>query len=111
MEVTSPQLAGLDCGDSGGTAVDVLPAAPLTCTGNYTVSQEDLEAGQLAFTAQAAFSTLAAAGGPVVAIAAAPVVLTMAASPQLELDVVASSCAVINATGKSRRQTFASEST
>lgn len=100
IEVTSAQLAALNCAGSSSSTVAALNPGTLICTGNYTVTQENLEAGQLAFTAQATSTTLDAASTPVVA--AAPVVLVMAAQPQLVLDVVASSCVVLNGTGVSK---------
>jgi hypothetical protein len=97
--VTSPGLTALQCDGSNSSTVAALNPGPLACTGSYSVSQEDLEAGQLTFTAQATSTTLDAASTAVGAVATAPVVLTMAAQPQLVLDVVASSCVILNATG------------
>jgi hypothetical protein len=98
VEVSSPELATLQCDGGSSNAVAALIPGIITCTGSYAVTPENLEAGQLTFTAQANSSTLAATSSAVGAVAA-PVVLVMAAQPQLVLDVVASSCVVLNGTG------------
>jgi hypothetical protein len=97
VEVISDKLSALECAGSSNNTVAALNPGTLLCTGNYTVTQENLEAGQLTFTAQATSSSLNTPATPLAALV--PVVLVMAAQPQLVLDVVASSCVVLNETG------------
>lgn len=110
MAVTTVPDLTLDCTEGSANPVTTVnPSSPantgaLTCTGTYAVTQMDLETGQLSFTAQATSSTLPTGDGTVVA--QAPVVLTMVAQPQLEVDVVASSCRVIPGAGMTVRTLF-----
>jgi hypothetical protein len=94
---TNPLLT-LQCKGSTDNTVAALNPGSIACTGSYAVTHLDLEAGQLTFTAQANSTTLEVASTPIDAIT--PVVLIMAAQPQLDVDVVASSCVVLNATSK-----------
>jgi hypothetical protein len=81
--VTSAQLAALDCDVPAGDDVPV--DGVVTCTGTYTVQQDDIEAGALAVTANASSTSLATPAPGQGAV-------TVNSNPQLSVDVLAAEC-------------------
>jgi hypothetical protein len=91
VTVTSQQLGTLDCDIA---AADNVPVdGVVTCTGTYTVQQEDIEAGAFLVTADATSSSLAT---PALGQGS----VTISSNPQLTVDVLAEQC-THNLTSKS----------
>jgi hypothetical protein len=72
------------------------PGSGLMCWANVSLSQADLEGGAFNITAYASTSTLSATGKAITAMSQQPVQLVPSPTLQLDLDVVADSCAVKN---------------
>lgn len=86
LDSVTVQAPGLDTMLNCSSSLEYVPAgSAVECTGQFTFSQDALEAGSRNFTATAAAANLES-------VEANPVLVTVTAAPQLQLDVDAMNC-------------------
>lgn len=97
--LNSSQLGPLTCPSTNQAA----PGTSYSCTGNFTVKMTDFEQfWNLTFSANGTSPTLpsTSAALPAVVAAQSPAVLTMVAEPQLDMDLLATTCNQTVSSGK-----------